>query len=106
MRRFSVSTASRRTKKTLPPPTPLLENGDRMTQPEFHRRYESYPEDAKVELVEGVVYMASPLRRAHAKYHVQLAKLFGLYEDKTSGVELLDNATTILGEESEPQPDL
>ena len=27
------------------------------------------------------------------------------YESKTPGVELLDNATTILGEDSEPQPD-
>jgi Uma2 family endonuclease len=88
------------------PERPLLENGDRMTQAEFHRRYESYPEDIKFELVEGVVYMASPLRRAHGKYHVQLAVLLALYESKTPGVEVLDNVTTILGEESEPQPDL
>jgi len=83
-----------------------LYNGDRMTQPEFHRRYQAYPEDVKFELVEGIVYMASPLRRAHGKYHAQLTMLFGLYELRTPGVEVLDNVTTILGEESEPQPDL
>src|SRR5262249_2569059 len=77
-----------------------------MTQAEFHRRYESYPEDAKFELIEGVVYMASPLRRANGKYHVELATLFRIYADKTPGVEVLDHVTTILGEESEPQPDL
>jgi Uma2 family endonuclease len=77
-----------------------------MTQPEFHRRYQAYPEDVKFELVEGVVYMASPLRRAHAKFHLLMGMLFELYESATPGVEALDNATTILGEESEPQPDL
>ena len=35
-----------------------------------------------------------------------LAVLLEAYESRTPGVELLDNATTILGEESEPQPDL
>ena len=101
-----MSTASRRTTKTLPLERPLLENGDRMTQAEFHRRYETYPDDVKIELIEGVVYMASPLRRAHGKYHLELATLFRLYQEKTFGVEALDNVTTILGEESEPQPDL
>ncbi len=35
--------------------SPVLENGDRLTQPEFHRRYEAYPEDVKIELVGGIV---------------------------------------------------
>jgi Uma2 family endonuclease len=85
---------------------PPLYTGDRMTQAEFHRRYEAYPEDAKFELIGGIVYMASPLLRAHAPRHIQLATFLELYECRTPGVELLDNATTILGEESEPQPDL
>ncbi len=42
-----------------------LHNGDRMTRKEFHRRYEAYPEDVKFELVGGVVYMASSLKRPH-----------------------------------------
>jgi hypothetical protein len=50
--------------------------------------------------------MASPLRRRHGRYHVALAFPLGLYESATPGIELLDNATTILGEESEPQPNL
>jgi Uma2 family endonuclease len=85
---------------------PPLYNGDRMKQPEFHRRYEAYPEDVKFELIGGIVYMASPLRRRHAKRHVQLTFALGVYEQATPGIELLDNATAILGEESEPQPDL
>jgi Uma2 family endonuclease len=84
----------------------LLVNGDRMTQKEFHRRYEAYPDGVKFELVGGIVYMASPLRWTHGSYHVHLAVAFGLYGGYTPGVEAGDNATTILGEESEPQPDL
>ena len=41
---------------------PSLENGDRMTQEEFHRRYEAYPDDVKIELIGGTVYVASPMR--------------------------------------------
>lgn len=85
---------------------PLLENGDRMSQAEFHRRYKAHPGDEKFELVGGIVYMASPLRYPHATYHLKLGTLLDLYAIATPGVEGADNATTILGEESEPQPDL
>ncbi len=85
---------------------PLLQNGDRLTQKEFHRRYEAYPEDEKFELIGGIVYMASPTGWPHSKYHLQLATVLGNYEAGTTGVEGLDNATTILGPWSEPQPDL
>src|SRR5262249_48080662 len=83
-----------------------LENGDRLTQAEFHRRYEAYPEDVKFELIGGIVYMSSPLRRPRGTDHVELSGALFLYKSATPGVEVLDNATTILGEESEPQPDL
>jgi Uma2 family endonuclease len=83
-----------------------LHNGDRMTQTEFHRAYEGYSDDVKFELIQGTVYMASPLRCEHARRHVQVSTLLERYESKTPGVELLDNATTILGPKSEHQPDL
>jgi Uma2 family endonuclease len=89
-----------------PPIIPLLHNGDHLTQKEFHRRYEAYPEDVKSELIGGIVYMASPLRRLHGVYHLNLGSLLVRYVESTPGVEAVDNATTILGEESEPQPDL
>jgi Uma2 family endonuclease len=84
----------------------LLCNGDRMKQPEFHRRYETYPADVKFELVGGIVYMAAALRRPHGEYHALLATIFGVYQAGTPAVRTSDNATVILGEESEPQPDL
>jgi Uma2 family endonuclease len=77
-----------------------------MAQAEFHRRYEAYPDDAKIELIGGIVYMASPLRRTHGVWRLQLGALLTQYSAATPGVEALDNVTTILGEESEPQPDL
>ena len=101
-----MSSASRLIREPPEPPVPPLMNGDRMKQPEFHRRYEAYPEDVKFELIGGIVYMASPLRRAHGSYHPTLSGVLLLYQAATPGLELLDNTTTILGEESEPQPDL
>jgi Uma2 family endonuclease len=95
-----------RARKRAGEPLPLLNNGDHMKQPEFHRRYQAYPEDVKIELVGGIVYMASPLRWPHGNYHVKLGLALELYASGTPGVEAGDNATSILGEESEPQPDL
>ncbi len=89
-----------------PPTRPTLENGDRLTQAEFHRRYLDYPEGVKIELVGGVVHMPSPTRGPHGLYHSQLNLVLALYAASTPGVEVADNITAILGEESEPQPDL
>src|ERR1700693_3044758 len=85
---------------------PLLHSGDRLTQAEFHRRYEAYPEDVQFELVGGTVYMSSPLREPHSDYDDELGFVFSLYRRATPGVKALHGATTILGDESEPQPDL
>jgi hypothetical protein len=101
-----LKSAARFTQEPPAPPVPTLANGDRMKQSEFHRRYEAYPEDVKFELIGGIVYMTSPLRRTHGLYHPEFSGLLWLYSSATPGVEVLDNATTILGEESEPQPDL
>jgi hypothetical protein len=77
-----------------------------MTQAEFHRRYEAYPDDVKIELIGGVVYMGSPLKRPHGTSDFELGLVLGLYKAATPVVEGAHNMTTILGEESEPQPDL
>ena len=88
------------------PAVPLMEPGDRLTQAEFHRRYECYPDDKKFELIGGIVYMASPARWPHGLYISELNFALGLYKSATPGVELGNDATTILGDKSEPQPDL
>ena len=83
-----------------------LVNGERMSQPEFHRRYEACPEDEKWELIGGIVYMASPLRLRHSGYDDEIGYLLGTYRRTTPGIEVTHNATAILGKASEPQPDL
>jgi Uma2 family endonuclease len=85
---------------------PELHSGDRMTQKEFHRLYEQTPEKFKAELIGGIVYVSSPLRWPHGVNHLPLGTLFCLYGGRTPGVECGDNATVILDDENEPQPDL
>lgn len=41
---------------------PPLESGDRLSRPEFERRYEAASHIRKAELIEGVVYVASPFK--------------------------------------------
>src|SRR5262249_48487156 len=71
-----------------------------------HRRYSAYPEDFKAELIGGVVHVPSPLRLPHGTHHLALGALFWLYAGATPGVQGADNATTILDDVKEPQPDL
>lgn len=85
---------------------PPLVNGDRLTQPEFHRRYEAMPSHVRAELIGGIVYMASPPRMPYGRTSYLLATIFGVYEGSTPGIEGMDNATAILADDSEPQPDL
>src|SRR5207248_3480178 len=59
------------------------------------------------ELIEGIVYMPSPLRaKAHGKPHLHLAAWLGVYESETPGIESFDNSTVRLDLDNEPQPDL
>lgn len=84
---------------------PPLRQGDRLDQPTFHARYEAMPADVRAELIGGVVYMPSPMLRRHGVYSRKLSGWLDRYEAATPGVEGADNATIILGDESEPQPD-
>jgi hypothetical protein len=47
-----------------------LEAGDHLTRAEFEQRYARQPDVKKAELIEGVVYMPSPVHlRKHATPH-------------------------------------
>jgi Uma2 family endonuclease len=82
-----------------------LEAGDCLDQETFHARYEAMPEHVKAELIEGVVYMPSPLKLQHGTVHGEVLGWLNLYKAATPGTQVADNATTILGPFSEPQPD-
>ena len=85
---------------------PWLENGEQMTQKEFHERYKKTPPGFKAELIDGVVYvMSSPLSIRHGRSDAKLIGWLYLYSSATPGTEVQNNTTTILGDKSEPQPD-
>lgn len=85
---------------------PPLESGDRLSRAEFERRYSTMPDLKKAELIEGVVYVASPLRaQAHSNPHAHIITWLGVYEAATSGVKCYDNPTVRLDGDNEPQPD-
>ncbi len=86
---------------------PPLENGDRLSRPEFERRYEATPEDFKAELIEGVVYVASPARAdQHGDPAFDVITWLGIYRSQVPNVIGSDNATVRLDLDNEPQPDI
>ena len=86
---------------------PPLESGDRLSRDEFERRYTAMPHIKKAELIEGIVYRASPLRfNSHGKPHGQLITWLAVYQIFTLGVQLGDNVTLRLDLDNEPQPDV
>jgi len=88
------------------PEIPPLVAGDRLTRDEFERRYWSMPHVKKAELIEGVVYMPSPVSlEGHASPHLDLIGWLWVYRAATPGVQGADNATIRLNIDNEPQPD-
>ncbi|HET6879392.1 MAG TPA: Uma2 family endonuclease [Pirellulales bacterium] len=85
---------------------PPLEMGDHLTRAEFERRYNAMPGLKKAELVEGVVYMPSPVKPPHGRPHLLLAAWLGYYLSQTPGLDAADNATVRFDDVNEPQPDL
>lgn len=92
-----------------PPAAPnpaLLENGDRLSRCEFERRYKARPDVKKAELIEGTVFMPSPVRAsAHAAPSASMVGWLTVYCAYTPRVSVLDNATVRLDLDNEPQPD-
>ncbi len=85
---------------------PELVAGDRLTRDEFERRYLAMPRLKKAELIEGVVYVPSPVRyEAHGRPHGQVIAWLNVYAAGTPAVQAADNGTVRLDLDNEPQPD-
>jgi len=83
-----------------------LENGERLTAPEFMRRYEAMPEVKKAELIEGIVYMPSPVRyAAHSVPDALIQFWLMSYVVETPGTQVGGNGTVKLDVDNVPQPD-
>lgn len=81
--------------------------GDHLSRGEFHRRYLAMPNLKKAELIEGVVYMPSPVSlQGHGVPHLDIVTWIGNYEAHTPGVQGGDNVTVLLDEDNEFQPDV
>ena len=85
---------------------PPLQSGDRLGVAEFHQRYAQHPSIKKAELVEGVVYVSSPVYATHGEPHLVLNFWVGLYLTQTPGVRAADNLSVRLDNENEVQPDI
>jgi Uma2 family endonuclease len=89
-----------------PESSPLFA-GDRLSRAEFERRYHAHPEVKKAELIEGIVYMPSPVKyKRHGSPHLFLGGWVTTYLAATPGVDGGDNATVRLDNQNEPQPDI
>ena len=100
---MSTIETEQQTGKKVPP----LKEGDLLSQEEFHDRYLLMPHIKKAELIEGKVYMPSPV---NAEYHgIPQSDLTGwlwMYYKKTPYVQGCSNSSVILDGENEVQPDL
>ncbi|MCI0391221.1 MAG: Uma2 family endonuclease [Acidobacteria bacterium] len=86
---------------------PPLEQGDHLSGDEFERRYEAMPGLKKAELINGRVYMSSPVRfDRHSEQHSWITTWLCLYSVATPSVRSGDNATVRMDEEEYPQPDV
>jgi Uma2 family endonuclease len=86
---------------------PPLESGDRLSRAEFERRYLARPDIKKAELIEGVVYVSSPVRiEQHSEPHATIIFWLGYYRATTPGLRMADNGTLRLDVDNEPQPDV
>jgi hypothetical protein len=102
--------AHKKTPPTAVPDTPTivppLRAGDRLTCVEFERRYRAMHDVNKAELIEGRVYMPSPVATDdHAAPHFDFITWLGCYRAATPGVQGGDNGTLRLDLDNRPQPD-
>ena len=85
---------------------PELANGDRLGAGEFLRRYEGMPEVKKAELINSIVYMASPVRiDLHAEADNLVQTCLGTYAAATPGTRAAANGTVRLSVDDVVQPD-
>jgi hypothetical protein len=85
---------------------PPLENGDHLSGSEFLRRFEAMPEVKKAELIQGIAFMASPVRATvHGQPDGIIQMWLGVFAAGRTGVGHTVNSTLRLGPDDVPQPD-
>ncbi len=82
----------------------LFQPGDRLSREEFLERWEHMPELKNAELIDGVVYMPSPVSSLHASFDAAVHLVVSHYAARTPGCKWVPNMTWLMLE-SAPQPD-
>lgn len=100
-----VATISELKPKSTYQSTAELQSGDCMSRNEFHQIYLRTPDDFHAELIEGIVYVASPVGYNHCIFHSAVIATLTNYSARTTGVVSMTCGSTILGEDTEVQPD-
>jgi len=91
---------------TRPGAVPTLHPGDRLSRREFERRFDATPDLKRAELIEGIVYVASPVRHLyHGHAHSVLHAWLAFYVKETPGLDLGTESSLRTDEDNMPQPD-
>ena len=85
---------------------PLLQRDDQLTPDEFLDRWDAMPNLKFAELIDGVVYLPSPLGPVHAEGDGLVAVWTGTYAAATPGCRMLSNGSWRISSTSVPQPDV
>lgn len=96
-----MSTVDRERAVIVPP----LLAGERLDAVTFHTRYSAMPPSARAELIDGVVYMPSPVYPDHGFEGFNVGAWLGYYASQTAGLRGEDNTSTRLDPSTEVQPD-
>jgi hypothetical protein len=86
--------------------TPPLLEGDSLTSDEFLSRWDAIPDLKRAELIDGIVYMPSPISLRHQEYQMFLAGWLNFYACVTPGCRPGMEGTWLMGERQVTQPDL
>ena len=81
---------------------PMLQPGDNLTQEEFLERWEAMPHLKRAELIQGVVYMPSPLSIEHGGKDFAVAGWLYVYAAATPGTRSRRRARTFSASSRSP----
>jgi Uma2 family endonuclease len=85
---------------------PPLETGDTLHTREFLRRYDRMPEVKKAELIEGTVFMGSPVgAESHGRPDSLIQLCLGYYAALHPECDVLTNTTWVIDSSTTVQPD-
>jgi Uma2 family endonuclease len=87
------------------PLVPPLESGDRLSRDEFERRYAAMPRLKNAELIDGVVFVGSPVSEPHGTAHSGIMLWLATYAAHTPKVRSADNTSVRLDMANVLQPD-